>query len=137
MKLHKYCINLICFGSLLPLIAISAESARAGCAIVAPTNQVSISGNPDGATQENSVTTSSDDNCLGNAVVAPTNQVGIGSGEVQQSNQGEYFVGGGEENQTGVSGPVIEVAPTNQVDVYSPAHDPNFMNDKLQGVPQQ
>ncbi|MGF1540865.1 MAG: hypothetical protein ACFCU5_10520 [Pleurocapsa sp.] len=137
MKLHKYWINLICLGSLLPFMAVGAESARAGCAIVAPTNQVSISGSHDGTTQENSVTTSHDDNCLGNAVVAPTNQVGIGSGEIQQSNQGQYFVGGGEENQTGISGPVIEVTPTNQVDVYSPAHDPNFINDKLQNVPQQ
>ena len=137
MKLNKYFINLICLGSLLPLVTLGAKSANAGCAIVAPTNQVAITGTRDGASQENSVTTSHDDNCLGNTIVAPTNQVGIGSGEIQQNNQGGYFVGGGEENQTGISGPVIEVAPTNQVDVYSPAHDPNFIKDKLRNVPGQ
>ena len=137
MKLRNYCINLICLGSLLPLITVATKPANAGCAVVAPTNQVAITGTQDGASQENTVTTASDDNCLGNTVVSPTNQVGIGSGEVQQSNEGDYFVGGGEVNQTGVSGPVIDVAPTNQVDVYSPAHDPNFIHNKINSTENQ
>jgi hypothetical protein len=51
----------------------------------------------------------------------------VGSDPVEQTYEGNQFVGGGEFNQTGVSSPVIQTPVYVPVDVYSPAHDPNFL----------
>lgn len=112
--------------TLLPLVPGIMPSASA-CTIVDTTAQVAIRGDRDTpAEQSNSVTATADDNCFNNTIVGNTTQVGIGAGQIKQSNQGEYFVGGGE-NETGLTTPTVIVTPDTQVDVYSPAHDPQFL----------
>lgn len=112
--------------TLLPLIPGITPSANA-CTIVDTTAQVAIRGDRNTpAQQENDVTATADDNCFNNTVVGNTTQVGIGAGQIKQSNQGQYFVGGGEE-ETDVTTPTVIVTPDTQVDVYSPAHDPQFL----------
>lgn len=113
--------------NLLPLLS-SATSPAQACTIVDTTTQVAIRGSRTPAQQENIITTGSDDNCFNNTVVGNTTQVGIGAGQIRQSNQGDYFVGGGNINNTGLTTPNITVTPQTQVDVYSPAHDPEFLN---------
>lgn len=125
MKLAQYLLGVCSIATLLPLVPSLSASVNA-CSITAPTHQLAITGNRDGAVQSNSITTGHDDNCLGNNIVAPTNQVSVGADQSVQVNQGDYFVGGGEYNQTGISSPVIEVTPTIQNDIYSPAYDDNF-----------
>ena len=111
----------------LPFIPKAISPVNA-CAIIDTTTQVAIRGDRTPAQQENSVTTGSDGNCFNNNVLGNTTQVGIGAGQIRQSNQADYFVGGGDINQTGLTTPTITVTPQTQVDVYSPAHDPNFLN---------
>jgi hypothetical protein len=116
--------------AVIPLLPSSTPAVNA-CAIVDATTQVAIHGSRTPAQQQNNITTGSDGNCLGNAAVGTTTQIGIGSGEIQQTHDGNYFVGGGDYNNTGVTSPVIEVPVQTQVDIYSPAHDPQFLNNLI------
>lgn len=125
MKLTQYLLGVCSVVTLLPLVPSFTASVNA-CSVTAPTHQLAITGTRDGAVQSNDVNIGSDDNCLGNNIVAPTNQVSVGADQSVQVNEGDYFVGGGQYNDTGISSPVIEVAPTIQNDVYSPAYDDNF-----------
>ena len=120
-------IALLSLTTLLPFLPSLTPSVNA-CAIVNTTTQVAIRGSRTPAQQENEITTGSDDNCFNNTVVGNTTQVGIGAGQVKQSNQGQFFVGGGETNDTGLTTPTVIVTPETQVDVYSPAHDPEFLD---------
>jgi len=49
------------------------------------------------------------------------------SGEVEQ-NTSSHFVGGGKDDRTKVGGPAITVPVHVPVNVYSPAHDPDFLS---------
>ena len=120
-------LALFSFTALLSLLPTVTPSVNA-CAIVDTTTQVAIRGDRNTpAQQENNITAAGDDNCFNNTVVGNTTQVGIGAGQVVQSNQGQYFVGGGDANDTGLTTPTVIVTPDTQVDVYSPAHDPEFL----------
>ena len=125
MKLAKYLLGVCSVATLLPLIPSATPSVNA-CSITAPTHQLAITGTRGGAIQSSQITTAHDDNCLGNTIVSPTNQVSVGAEQSVQINQGNYFVGGGEYNTTGVSSPTVVVTPTIQNQIYSPAYDPNF-----------
>lgn len=125
MKLTKYWLGLCSVVTILPLIP-SVTSPVNACSVTAPTHQLAITGTRNGAIQQSEINIGHDDNCLGNTIVAPTNQVSVGADQSVQVNEGNYWVGGGDYNQTGVSSPVIEVTPTIQNEVYSPAYDDNF-----------
>ena len=119
-------LTLLSLTTLLPLF--STVTPVNACTIVDATTQVAIRGDRNTpAQQENEVTAEADDNCFNNHVVGSTTQVGVGAGRIIQSNQGDYFVGGGNVNTTGLTTPTVIVTPDTQVDVYSPAHDPNFL----------
>lgn len=123
----KICsLGLFSLASLLTLMPNFTTGVNA-CAIVDATTQVGIYGSEPGV-QENDVNTGHDGNCLGNAAVGSTTQVGISPGQVDQTNEADYFVGGGEYNDTGVNSPVIEVTPETQMQLHSPAHDREFLN---------
>ncbi|MDJ0567725.1 MAG: hypothetical protein QNJ53_01650 [Pleurocapsa sp. MO_192.B19] len=124
----SYCLlSLVGLSPLLALLPGITSSANA-CAIVDATTQVALHGSATPATQQNTVNTASDDNCLGNAAVGTTTQVGIGSAPQQQINQSDYFVGGSDINNTGVTSPVIEVTPETQINIQSPAYDQQFLD---------
>jgi hypothetical protein len=124
-------LALLSLVTLLPLVPCLTPQANA-CAIVDTTTQVAIRGDRNTpAQQENNITATADDNCFNNTVVGNTTQVGIGAGQVVQTNEGQYSVGGGEINQTGLTTPTVIVTPDTQVDVYSPANDPEFLKDLL------
>ncbi|MEO1006900.1 MAG: hypothetical protein AAFW67_13905, partial [Cyanobacteria bacterium J06638_38] len=119
-------LTLLSLTTLLPLF--STVTSINACTIVDTTTQVAIRGDRDRpAQQENDINAAADDNCFNNHIVGNTTQVGISPGQVVQSNQGDYFVGGGNLNTTGLTTPNVIVTPNTQVDVYSPAHDPNFL----------
>lgn len=119
-------LTLLSLTTLLPLF--SSVTPVNACTIVDTTTQVAIRGDRNlTAQQENEINAAADDNCFNNHIVGGTTQVGISPGQVIQSNQGDYFVGGGNLNNTGLTTPTVIVTPDTQVDVYSPAHDPNFL----------
>ena len=122
----RYFSLLASLAVLLPLIPSSTPKAEA-CAVVDATTQVAISGSREDSEQNNNVTTGHDGKCFNNNAVGTTTQVGITSGKVRQNSQSSYFVGGGDSNTSGIKTPVVEVTPQTQVDVYSPAHDPTFL----------
>ncbi|WP_019505338.1 hypothetical protein [Pleurocapsa sp. PCC 7319] len=114
-------LSLVSVVAVLPFSPGLTYSANA-CAIVDATTQVALHQSPTPADQQNTVNTASDDNCLGNAVVGTTTQVGVGHESQQQINQGDYFVGGGDINQYGVTSPLIEVTPETQIDMQIPGY---------------
>lgn len=130
MKFPWLSVSLFSLSALLPLVPSVTPSANA-CAMVDATTQVAIHGSRNPAQQKNDVTMGHDNNCFNNNIVNTTTQLGISPGEVQQTHEGNYFVGGGNVNKTGFTTPVIQVPVSTQVDVYSPAHDSQFLNNVL------
>lgn len=113
--------SLLSLAIFLPLLPSATPSANA-CAIVDATTQVAIHSSSIPANQQNAVNTAHDGNCLGNAAVGTTTQVGVGSTAPDQINQSDYFVGGGEYNDTGLTSPYIEVTPQTQIDLQVPTY---------------
>lgn len=128
MRFPLLSLSLFSLSAVLPLVPSATPSANA-CAIVDATTQVAIHGSRNPAQQENSVAMGHDDNCFNNNIVNTTTQLGVSPGEIQQTHEGNYFVGGGDINNTGFTTPIIQVPVSTQVDVYSPAHDPQFLNN--------
>ena len=127
MNFRNYYLGLLSIATILPFVPAATNSAHA-CAIVAPSTQVAISGDPSQVTQDNQINTNHDDDCFGNAAVGTNTQTAIGRGEITQNHQGDFYVGGGEHNQMGLTSPYIEVTPEIQLDIYSPGHDDKFLN---------
>ena len=126
-KIKLYGLSLCSLATLLPLLPNVTSTAQA-CAIVDATTQVTLHSSPDPANQQNIVNTGHDGNCLGNAAVGTTTQVGVGAAPQQQINQSDYFVGGGDINDTGLTSPVIEVTPQTQIDMQIPNYDQQFVD---------
>ena len=126
MNFRNYYLGLLSIATILPFVPAATNSAHA-CAIVAPSTQVAISGNPNQVTQDNQINTRHDDDCFGNAAVGTNTQTAIG-GEITQTHQGDFSVEGEGYNQTGLTSPYIEVTPEIQLNLRSPAHDPNYLN---------
>lgn len=127
MKFSIYSLGLFSVTALLPFIPGTTPSANA-CAIVDATTQVAIHGSDTPALQQNNVNSGFGENCLGNSAVGSTTQVGVGTNPPQQTSQSDYYVGGGDLNNTGLTSPNIEVTPQTQLDIKSPAYDPQFLN---------
>lgn len=126
-KIKLYSLSLFSLATLLPLLPNFTPKAQA-CAIVDATTQVALHSSPDSANQQNIVNTGHDGNCLGNAAVGTTTQIGVGAAPQQQINQSDYFVGGGDINNTGLTSPVIEVTPETQIDLAIPTYDQQLVN---------
>ncbi len=120
-------ISILSLSALLPIAPSVTPKAHA-CATTDVLTQVAIHDSQSSATQEGNFNMGSDDNCLGNSTTGTTTQVFFGPGNVEQTYDGNQFVGGGEFNQTGVSSPVIETPVHVPVDVPVPSStfDPSF-----------
>lgn len=132
MKLGVLSLTLLSFSTLLPL-APSFTSSASACSETAYGVQVRVSGekNPKAAQNYNANQTS-DDNCLNNNVVSGSRQISIGEKAPEQNINIDQHVGGGNINQTGIKTPTVKTNVNIQNDVYSPAHDPEFMNEMMQ-----
>lgn len=128
MKLKILSLGLFSLSTLLPLISGINSPANAACIMVDTNTQLGIHGSQKPASQSNNVEMKSAENCFGNVTVSNGTQSSITPGEVQQSRNSSHYVGGGTENSHGISGPIIKVPVSTQVDVYSPAHDPSVIN---------
>ena len=131
MKLNTHLLGLFSLTALLPLMPSLTPSVNA-CAIVAPSVQVAIHGSQEEAQQRSNVNSTYDDNCFNNNIVSPNIQVTESSGEVQQTYTGNFHVGGGNLNDTGLTTPVTVVDPHIGVSVYSPAHDSGFLESQIE-----
>ena len=128
MKFNGLSLGLLSLATLLPLAPSITSGASAACVMVDVATQVAIHGSHNPASQSNNVEMTNNENCFGNVTVDTGTQVSSSPGEVEQSRNSSHFVGGGTENSYGLSGPIIRVPVNTQVDLYSPAHDPNVVN---------
>jgi hypothetical protein len=105
---------------------ISAASAQ--CVMTDVSVQTAIRGSRRPATQTNNVQMKADRSCSGNTSTHTSSQVYTGSDDrvIQQRSSIHDLRGNG--NNRGVKGSNIAVPVQVKVDVYSPAHDPTFMN---------
>ena len=126
MKFNSRYFSLFTLALLLPLIPSATPKVNA-CAIVDATTQVAIRGSREASEQTNDLTIGHDNNCFNNNLLGTNTQLGITSGKVRQSNRSSYFVDGGNSNTNGIKTPVVTVTPQTQIDIYSPAHDPTFL----------
>ena len=127
MKTYLYSsLGLLSLSVILPLTPSFTPKADA-CAQTDVLTQVAIHGSQQPATQSGIFNMDNDGNCLGNSTTSTTTQVYAGEEAPVQTYEGNQFVGGGQFNNTGISSPVIENPIHIPVDVYSPAHDPNFL----------
>ena len=105
---------------------ISAASAQ--CVMTDVSVQTAIRGSRRPATQTNNVQMKADKSCSGNTSTSTSTQTYVGSDDrvVQQRTSTHDLSGNG--NNRGIKGSNISVPVEVKVDVYSPAHDPKFMN---------
>jgi hypothetical protein len=132
MKFNLLSIALISASTLLPLIPSVTPPANA-CSETAVGVQVRVSGERNPQTDQTfNANQTSDPNCFNNNVVGVGQQVSIGSQAAEQNLEFNQHVGGGDINQTGITTPTVQTQVPVQVDVYSPAHDQQFMNQMMQ-----
>ncbi|MGF1541897.1 MAG: hypothetical protein ACFCU5_15855 [Pleurocapsa sp.] len=128
MKINTYLLGLFSLTTLLPLMPSLTPSVNA-CAVVAPSVQVAVQGSEEEAQQQSNVNVTDDGKCFNNNIVSPNVQVGTSSGQVQQNYTGDFHIGGGDLNNTGLTTPTTVVDPHIGVSIEnSPAYDPEFLN---------
>lgn len=123
-------ISILFLSALLPWLPSATPKANA-CAMTDVLIQLAIHGSPQPATQSGNFNMGSDGNCLGNSITNTTTQLYMGSDPVEQTYEGNQFVGGGNINQTGITSPVIQTPVWIPVDVYNPALDPSFLRSLM------
>lgn len=127
MKLNFLSSGLLLIPGLLTYATLASTPASAACVMTDVGVQVAIHGSHNPASQTNDVNMGTTGGpCLGNTTTNTATQVYVGSGDVEQNRTSNHVVGG--TDNSGMGGPVIGTSVPVQVDVYSPAHDQNFMN---------
>jgi hypothetical protein len=119
MNFKLISFSLLSAATLLPLIPSFTPSVNA-CATVDATTQVAIHPEGTNADQQNSTAMGADPNCFNNNAINTTTQVQMAPGDIKQTHQGEQYVGGGNQNNTGLTTPNIQVPVSNQIDVEVP-----------------
>jgi hypothetical protein len=132
MKINIISIALLSLSALFPLIPSLTSPANA-CTQTTYGVQTRVSGekNPQAGQNYNSNQTN-DPNCFNNNVVSGGVQTSVGEKAPEQNLENNTQVGGGNINQTGITTPNVNTDVNVQTDVYSPAHDPEFMKDVMQ-----
>lgn len=126
-KLKLLSLSLLSACTLLPLFPSMTKVARATCVAVDVNNQVALRGTQTPSHQENNVGMVATPDCAGNVSTSVGNSVAASSGEINQIRNSQHILSGGADSSAGVTGPTIFVPVNNQVDVYVPAYDPQFM----------
>jgi hypothetical protein len=129
MKLKLVPLSLLSlFTVILAEVPGLISTASAQCVMTDVSVQTAIRGSRRPATQTNNVQMKADRSCSGNTSTHTSSQVYTGSDDrvIQQRSSIHDLRGNG--NNRGVKGSNIAVPVQVKVDVYSPAHDPTFMN---------
>lgn len=124
--------------ALLPFLPSLTPAASAQCVMLDVSNQLAIHGSRTPSTQENNVNLASTGNCVGGAAVTTNAQTAVTPGDATQIRNSNSTITNGAQgvpNVPGLSGPTIQIPVNTQVDVYSPALDPSFMDGLFSGIP--
>ena len=128
MKFKLFSLSLFSVSTLLTLAPTFTPAAFAGCVMTDVAPQIAIHGSKEPAVQTNNVDMQSESGCLGNTTTSTATQLYVGPDNVEQTRNSSHFVSGGKDDATKVTGPSIGVPVSVPVDVYSPAHDQDFLN---------
>lgn len=131
MKFKLLSLGLLSISALLPFAPTLTPAASAQCVMADISTQVAIHGSKEKAQQSNEVDQQSEGECVGNSIVHADTQTAITPGRATQTRTSNQRISGGQGNGTGVGMPPVKVKVYVPVDVYSPAHDPNFMGGVL------
>jgi hypothetical protein len=130
MKFNLLSLGLFSIVTVSPLLMPSfTPSAQATCVAVDTNVQVAVHGQRRGSgAQSNRTNQEFGANCKNgvSSVTSRGTQVCV-SERCEQRRNSDQFVDG-DKNGVRTGGRNIRVNPSVQVDVYSPAHDPQFMN---------
>jgi hypothetical protein len=130
MKLKLFSLGLFSVATVSPLLMFSfTPSAQAVCVAVDTNVQVAIHGQKRGSGgQSNQVNQNFGANCKNGVTSVRSSGTQLCVSErCEQRRTSDQFVDG-DKNGVSTGGRNIRVHPSVQVDVYSPAHDPKFMN---------
>ena len=115
---------------LVPVTSISLP-AEAACVMTDVSLQVAIHGSQTTANQSNQVFMGTGNQpCWGNTTTNTSVQLYVGSGNTSQQRTSSHFVNGNGASPLapyGIESPTIGTQISVPVDIYSPAHDPNFL----------
>jgi hypothetical protein len=129
MKLKLIPLGLLPFFTvILTELSGGISTAFAQCVMTDVAVQTAIRGSRRPATQTNNVQMRADRSCSGNTSTSTSSQLYVGSDDrvIQRRTSVHDLSGSG--NNRGIKGSNIAVPVHVKVDVYSPAHDPTFMN---------
>jgi hypothetical protein len=132
-------IGLLSAAALLPFAPSFTASASAQCVMLDVSNQIAIRGSRTPSTQENTVGMSATGPCVGGAAVTTNSQTAVTPDTATQIRNSQSTITNGMQgvpNVPGIGGPTIQIPVNTQVDVYSPALDPQFMPGMFSGIPQ-
>ncbi|MER3434801.1 MAG: hypothetical protein C4288_15605 [Leptolyngbya sp. ERB_1_1] len=139
MLTPRFTIGLLSAATLLPFAPSFTSAASAQCVMLDVSNQVAIRGSHTPSTQQNNVGMTATGECVGGAAVTTNAQTAVTPGTATQLRNSQLTVTDGLQgapNVPGVGGPTIQIPVNTQVDVYSPALDPTFVNRTFSGIPQ-
>ena len=118
---------LFVFPSLMAIVGFSARPATASCVMTDIALQLQISGTQQSGQQVNNVGMAVDGPCWGNTTTNVQSQIYTGAGDATQIRDSNHLVGGSDSVGSSFDGPVIGTSIYVPLDIYSPAHDANFM----------
>lgn len=136
--LKSFSFGLLSLAAFLPFVPSFTPAASAQCVMLDVSNQLAIHGSHTPSTQENNVNMAASGNCVGGAAVTTNSQTAVTPGDATQIRNSNSTITNGAQgvpDVPGVGGPAIKVPVNTQVDIYSPAMDPTFMNGLFSGTP--
>ena len=129
MKSSKlFALSLLSLVSLSPLLPGLTQKAHGLCVAVDVNTQVALRGTKESSHQENNVAAVSTPDCFGNVSTSVGTSVGRGD-SISQTRNSTHILEGAAENVRGLGleGETIFVPVNNQVDIYVPAYDSEYM----------
>ncbi len=135
----RFAFGVLSAAAFLPFAPLFTSSASAQCVMLDVSNQLAIHGSQTPSTQQNNVGMAANGECVGGAAVTTNSQTAVTPGTATQVRNSQSTITDGMQNAPnvpGIGGPTIQVPVNTQVDVYSPALDPTFINRTFSGVPQ-
>ncbi len=114
--------------TMMSLNLAAPRPAMAFCLMADIALQTQISGTSTPGHQENNVNMAADGPCWGNTTTNVQTQTYVGTGDANQIRNSNHFVSSGGETPFGIDIPPVTTSIHVPIDIYSPAHDEDFMN---------
>ena len=128
MQLKFLSVSLLAVPTIMSLNLAASRPAVAVCVMTDIAVQTQISGTMTPGHQENNVNMTADGPCWGNSTSNVHTQTYVGSGDATQIRNSNHHVSGGGGAPLGIDIDPITTSIHIPIDIYSPAHDEDFMS---------